>query len=63
MRYRIYFQHPDQEEKDWEVREVEATGVAYRICDDHGRVVFGEPWPKKDHVVFPESGREPLPYN
>ena len=27
MRYRIYFKHPDHEEKDWEVREVEATGL------------------------------------
>ena len=57
MRYRIYFRHDDTGEES--VREVEADGFAYRICDDHGRVVFGEPWPKKDYVVFTGGFREP----
>ena len=59
MRFRIYFKHHELPEKDWAVKEVEAEGVIYRVCDDHGRVVFGEPWPKKSHIVFPPQGREP----
>jgi len=63
MRYRVYFKHPDQKEEDWEVREVEAIGEAYRICDDHGRVVFGKPWPKREAIPPQGFRREPLPYN
>uniref|UniRef100_A0A6H1ZWR1 Uncharacterized protein n=1 Tax=viral metagenome TaxID=1070528 RepID=A0A6H1ZWR1_9ZZZZ len=59
MRYRIYFKHEDVPEKDWQVREIEADGVAYRICDDHGHVVFGEPWSKKPIVFNTLGGREP----
>ena len=61
MRYRIYFKHEDTGEEN--VREVEADGMAYRICDDHGNVVFGEPWPKgPGPFVNPLQTREPLPY-
>ena len=58
MRYRIYFRHDDTGEEM--VREVEADGLAYRICDDHDRVIFGEPWPKKDPFIDPlKVSREP----
>ena len=63
MRYRIYFRDDKMKEDDWPVREVEADGLAYRICDDHGHVVFGEPWPKKPRFTPSVSGREPGYYN
>lgn len=60
MRYRIYFHHDDTDKKV--VREVEADGLIYRVCDDHGRIIFGEPEPEKDYIVFPSQGREPAAY-
>lgn len=60
MKYRIYFRHDDTKEES--VREIEAIGMIYRVCDDHGHVVFGEPEPKKG-LVFPMQGREPSYYN
>ena len=60
MRYRIYFRHNETGEEN--VREVEATGAIYRVCDDHGRIIFGEPEPKKDYIIFPSQGREPAYY-
>lgn len=57
MRYRVHFRHGETGEEN--VREIEATGTIYRICDDHGHVVFGEGWPKKEHIIFPPVGREP----
>jgi hypothetical protein len=61
MRYRIYFRHDDAGEVS--VRELEAVGTIYRICDDHGRVVFGEPWPEKDPFINPlKVSREPSAY-
>ena len=63
MRYRIYFKQDNKEEDDWPVREVEADGVIHRICDDHGRVVFGDPWPKRPRFTPSISGREQEYYN
>ena len=60
MWYRIYFRHDDTGEES--VREVEATGLIYRVCDDHGRVVFGEPFPPKEVFVPSIAGREPHAY-
>ena len=61
MRYRIYYRHNDTGEES--VREIEANGFIYRICDDHGRVVFGEPWPKRDTFINPlKVSREPSYY-
>ena len=61
MRLRIYFRHGDTGEES--AREVEADGMPYRICDDHGRVIFGEPWPIKETFVPSIGGREPDYYN
>lgn len=60
MKYRIYFRHDEIGEEP--VREVEADGLIYRVCDDHGRVVFGEPWPKQETFVPSIGGREPAAY-
>ena len=60
MWYRIYFRHDDTGEES--VREVEATGLIYRVCDDHGRVVFGEPLPIGEMFVPSIAGREPHAY-
>ena len=43
MRYRIY--SCDESTKEFSV-EIEIKGIIYRICDDHGRVVFGIPYTK-----------------
>ncbi len=61
MRYRIYFRHDDTGEES--VREVEATGLAYRICDDHGHVIFGGPHPKREEFIPTHGGREPRYYD
>jgi len=60
MWYRIYFRHDGTGEES--VREVEATGLICRICDDHGRVVFGEPFPPKEVFIPTIAGREPHAY-
>ena len=60
MRLRIYFRHNDTGKEA--AREVEADGMPYRICDDHGRVIFGEPWPKRETFVPSSGGREPAAY-
>ena len=60
MRLRIYFRHGETGEES--VREVEADGMPYRICDDHGRVIFGEPWPAQEPFVPSIGGREPSYY-
>ncbi|HDY86927.1 MAG TPA: hypothetical protein ENH82_02290 [bacterium] len=59
MLYRIYFRHEDTKEES--AREVEAVGEIYRVCDDHGRVVFGKPYPKKDFAP-PWGTSEPGAY-
>ena len=59
MLYRIYFRHGDTKEES--AREVEAVGEIYRVCDDHGRIIFGEPYPPKP-VFFPPQGKEPGAY-
>lgn len=66
--YRIYFTDENGIENN-EVCEVELyrgsspialeRGKILRICDDHGRVVSGEPWPKKETFVPTYGGREP----
>ena len=61
MRYRIYLENTDTGVKS--VREIEAPGEIVRVCDDHGRVVYGKSWPKKDYIVFPKPGREEPYYN
>ena len=61
MRYRIYFRHDDTKEEN--VREIEAVGFIYRVCDDHGRVIFGEPESKQPVFTPTISGREPGYYN
>ena len=60
MRLRIYFRHDDTGEES--AREVEADGMPYRICDDHGRVIFGRPYSKQEAFVPSIGGREPLYY-
>lgn len=60
MRYRIYFRHDDTNERS--VQEVTTTGVIHRVCDDHGRVIFGKPWPKRESFIDPLDTREPSPY-
>ena len=60
MRLRIYFRHDDTGQES--VRETEADGMPYRICDDHGRVIFGEPWPKQEVFVPSLGGKEPSYY-
>lgn len=57
MRYRIYFRHEETGKEA--VREVEADGEIYRVCDDHGRVVYGEPYPKRETFISSIGGREP----
>ena len=59
MRYRIYFK---TQEDEILAKEVEADGVVYRVCDDHGRVIFGEPCPKKERFIPSFGGKEPLAY-
>ena len=54
MWYQVHFE--DQEGNET-IREVEANGTIKRITDDHGRVVFGEPWPKRE---FQGPGMHPL---
>lgn len=61
MRYRIYFKHDDTGKEA--VREVEADGLIYRICDDHDHVVFGEPYPKREEFIPTYGGKEPGYYN
>jgi len=58
MRYRIYYKQDGVPEDDWPVREVEADGIIHRICDDHGHVVFGDPWPKRPIMFNTLKGRE-----
>lgn len=67
--YRIYF--VDEDGND-DVREVELKsnrpitkklGRVLRICDDHGRVVSGEPLPKREKFIGTYGGREPRYYN
>ena len=60
MRYRIYFKHDDTGEES--VKEVEANGFIYRICDDHNRVVFGKPHPKKEVFIPSYGGKESAYY-
>lgn len=48
MRYRIY--STDNTAKEF-VKEIEIIGKIYRICDDHGRVVFGMPWPDGKKII------------
>ena len=61
MWYRIYFKHEETGEEA--VREVEATGLIYRVCDNHGRVVFGDQYPPHDPFIPTYGGREPKAYN
>lgn len=34
-------------------------GKILRVCDDHGRVVSGEPWPKEPKFISTFGTREP----
>lgn len=45
MRLRIYSQTPDGER---EATEIDVPGDIIRICDDHGRIVESQPWPKHE---------------
>lgn len=60
MRYRIYFRHDDSGKES--AKEVDVEGLVYRICDDHGRVVFGEPWPKQEIFIPTYGGKEPMAF-
>lgn len=59
MRYRIYSKTMDGRSH---VREVEVDGEVVRICDDHGRIVKSESWPRRDGGVLFKRGPEP-PYH
>ena len=59
MRYRLYFRNDHGEES---VEEVEARGGLYKVKDDHGRVVFGEPDEKPQAPTPVVFGKEPRHY-
>ena len=54
MRYRIYFTKKSKK-KSLELEDI------LRICDDHGRVVFGKP-PKRRNYNIPHYTNEEKPY-
>lgn len=58
MRYRIYFELEDGQHII--AREITSSSRLIRICDDHNRVIFGEPWPKRESLPpDPLNTREP----
>lgn len=56
MKCRIYSKTMDGRTH---VREVEVDGEVMRICDDHGRIVKSESWPRRDSGIMFNQDKEP----
>jgi hypothetical protein len=56
MVIRVYYEND-------KVKEFDLGLSIIRICDDHGRVIVGEPWPMKEGIILPVQDKEPTPYS
>ena len=53
MWYRLYFRTPDGRTgvEEVESKQLNGLGELVRLCDNHGRVLYGEPWPETPKAI------------